>query len=182
MSAVPREFFTVDLKGLRARLAARAVSMGMTESDVLRSALSQALGEVGAAPSTVPINQVDLADSDPIKLSVRVGRRAAGVLDRNAHGAGISRGAYLTQLLAEAPPVASSADRAIGFAALGASCDALSLLSRDVRHLAQLLRSSTGAAALAYAERLLTLDADVRAHLALAAVALAKLSTARATP
>jgi len=35
-----REYFTVDLWGLRAALAARAAERRMTESDVLRSALA----------------------------------------------------------------------------------------------------------------------------------------------
>ena len=40
MARVLREFFTVDLRGLRAALAARAASNGLTESDVLRSTLA----------------------------------------------------------------------------------------------------------------------------------------------
>ena len=44
MPAAAREYFTVDLRGLRAALAARAARDGMTESDVLRSALATALG------------------------------------------------------------------------------------------------------------------------------------------
>ena len=33
---VAREYFTVDLRGLRAALAARAAATGMTESDLLQ--------------------------------------------------------------------------------------------------------------------------------------------------
>ena len=44
MPPVAREFFTLDLRGLRAALTARAAEQGVTESDVLRSALAAALG------------------------------------------------------------------------------------------------------------------------------------------
>ena len=44
MPVATREFFTVDLRGLRAALAARAARDGMTESDVLRCALATVLG------------------------------------------------------------------------------------------------------------------------------------------
>lgn len=55
MSTFPREFFTVDLRGLRAALAARATKDGATEADVFRSALVAAPGNgtISAAPSQV---------------------------------------------------------------------------------------------------------------------------------
>jgi len=43
MAAAAREYFTVDLRGQRAALATRAARDGVTESDVLRSALAVAL-------------------------------------------------------------------------------------------------------------------------------------------
>jgi hypothetical protein len=43
MSTTAREFFTVDLRGLRAELSARAALDGLTESDIQRSALAPAL-------------------------------------------------------------------------------------------------------------------------------------------
>ena len=38
MTSSAREFFTVDLRGLRAALSTRPAREGLTESDVLRSA------------------------------------------------------------------------------------------------------------------------------------------------
>jgi len=43
MAPVAREYFTVDLRGLRAALTASAARDGVTESHVLRSALAVAL-------------------------------------------------------------------------------------------------------------------------------------------
>jgi hypothetical protein len=52
-----REYFTVDLRGLRPALAARAAEHRMTESDVLRSALAAALD---ADPSIAITQETDL--------------------------------------------------------------------------------------------------------------------------
>src|SRR5450755_2599072 len=106
MSRVAREFFTVDLRGLRAALAARAADAGMTESDVLRSALAAALG-CGSGAVVMPPSTGDGPGplSCHVKLSVRLTRAAAFQLDRHACAAGLSRGAYLTRLIEGAPPV-----------------------------------------------------------------------------
>jgi hypothetical protein len=71
-------------------------------------------------------------------------------------------------------------DRAAGFAALSASANELALLSCDINHLTRLLRQGDVRAARAYADRHENLDADVRAHLDLAAAALAELAPAAA--
>lgn len=42
MNSTAREYFTVDLRGLRAALTARAARDGLTDSDVLRGALAVA--------------------------------------------------------------------------------------------------------------------------------------------
>ena len=181
--AVPgaaREFFTVDLRGLRAALAARAARDGMTESDVLRSALATALG----TSRTVlfdPARQsaADSRSASQVKLSVRLSRPAACRLNQDARAAGLSRGAYLARLVQGAPPVMSSADRAAACHALNNSSEELAIMSRDINHLTQLLRRGSVEAAKSYATRHETLDRDVRSHLALAAAVLADLSTMR---
>src|SRR5450755_2644757 len=100
MPPVAREFFTVDLRGLRAALAARAAEQGATESDVLRSSLAAALGGDQCSVD-IPSRCTD-QHSPPttqVKLSVRLTRLAAFHLDRNARVAGLSRGTYLTRLI-----------------------------------------------------------------------------------
>jgi hypothetical protein len=180
MPAAAREFFTVDLRGLRAALTARAVSQGLTESDVLRSALAAALGSAACSAKVEPPGQTDaLHIGGSIKLSVRLPRLIAHRLNLQARVAGLSRGAYLSRLIEDAPPVMASADRSAGFAALSVSSTELALLSRDINHLTQLLRGGASEAARQYRERLDTLDADVRAHLDQAALTLAELSSSR---
>ena len=180
MSATPREFFTVDLRGLRAALSRRATEAGITESDVLRSALAVALGDGGGDPLNSPTTG-DASTSQPqVKLSVRITCPAAERLDRKARAAGLSRGAYLTGLINAAPAVVAATDRRAGFAALSASAAELALLSRDIHHLTHLLRCGEFGPAQAYRERLETLDADVRQHLDRSAAAFAELAPPQA--
>jgi hypothetical protein len=72
MTSTAREFFTVDLRGLRAPLSARAARDGLTESDVLRSALAVALHEPDVASPTPVIGPRERSAIRHIKLSVRV--------------------------------------------------------------------------------------------------------------
>lgn len=166
--STPREYFTVDLRGLRAALSARAQAEAVTESDVLRSALVSKLGPdvVVSMPTSSPSGTTSTAQRLSLaKLSIRLTRRAAHRLDQNSRAAGVSRGAYLTRLIDGAAPVVASADRAALAKALTHSAEELAVLSRDIHHLTELLRQGSSQAASAYRERLQTLDADVRAHL-----------------
>ncbi len=156
MSATPREFFTVDLRGLRAALSRRATETGLTESDVLRNALAVALNDDQNRSATLNSSEADdIRESQPqIKLSVRILRPVAERLDRKARAAGLSRGAYLTGLIDGAPAVVAATDRRAGFIALSASAAELALLSRDINHLTLLLRRGEVRAAQEYRARL----------------------------
>jgi hypothetical protein len=180
MSATPREFFTVDLRGLRAALNRRATEAGITESDVLRSALAVALCDGRGDPLNSPATGDASASQPQVKLSVRITCPAAERLDSKARTAGLSRGAYLTGLINGAPAVVSATDRRAGFAALSASAAELALLSRDLHHLTHLLRCGEFGPAQAYRERLETLDVDVRQHLDRSAAAFAELAPPQA--
>jgi hypothetical protein len=178
MSSPSREFFTLDLRGLRAGLRSRAASLGLTESLVARGILAAALGVEridSSGPSAGPMT------TPQIKLSVRLPRTAASRLDRHARAAGLSRGVYLTRLIDGAPPVVASSDRAAMCNALNVSSNELALLSRDMNHLTQLLRQGSSAAARSYTARHGSVDRIVQAHLALAAPILAELSFMRST-
>ena len=178
--STPREYFTVDLRGLRPTLRARAARDGVTESDVLRSALAVVLGDPGVPLRSPGVASAASSRTAPhVKLSVRVSAPAARRLDLNGRAAGLSRGAYLMRLIDGAPPVIPLAERAAGFAALNASASEVALLSRDINHLAHLLRMGSVRAAREYQGRLETLDGDVRKHLALSAAVIAELMADR---
>lgn len=179
MAAAAREYFTVDLRGLRDALAARAAEDGVTESDVLRSALVTALGTGKPVLSTASSDATLVGSHAPhVKASVRLIRAAAHRLDRDARCRPVAwRAPGATD--PRAPPVLSSADRVAACAALNSSSEELAVMSRDINHLTQLLRQGSAEAARFYAARHETLDRDVRSHLALAAAVLADLSTMR---
>ena len=180
MAVTAREYFTVDLRGLRAALAARAAHDEMTESDVLRSALARALGTERVAACGSPKETAGgWPSASQVKLSVRLVRPAAVQLDHDARAAGLCRGAYLARLIQGAAPVASAADRVAMCAALNNSSEELGVMSRDIRHLTSLLRRGSVEAARSYTARHEALDRDVRAHLALAASVLADLAAMR---
>lgn len=175
-----REYFTVDLRGLRARLSAHAAEAGMTESDVLRSALAVALqAERGSTIAPLSVVGASLSRTTPVKLSLRLSPAAAHRLDLNARAAGLSRGAYLTRMIDGAPLVTASADRKAAVAALSRSSAELAVLSRDIHHLTRLLRQGSVEAARQYSERLENVDADVRLHLDRSGAVLAELAPAR---
>jgi hypothetical protein len=179
MSSPSREFFTLDLRGLRAGLRARAASQGLSESAVVRSILAAALA-AERSDSPVPSTGAPSPTTTPqVKLSVRLPKTASSRLEHNARAAGLSRGVYLIRLIDGAPPVVASSDRAAMSSALNASSSELALLSRDMNHLTQLLRQGSSAAAREYTARHESLDRVVRAHLALAAPVLTELSSLR---
>ena len=77
----------------------RATAQGLTESDVVRSALAIALGkEQGMIERPPAINDDRPPPTVQVKLSVRIARHSAFRLDRQARAAGLSRGAYLGRL------------------------------------------------------------------------------------
>ena len=180
MSSPSREFFTVDLRGMRAMLRARATSQSLTESAVVRGILAAALG-AERGDSSAPSTACGPMTAPQVKMSVRLPRSAASRLDRQARAAGLSRGVYLTRLIDDAPPVVASVDRAAMFNALNASSNELALLSRDMNHLTGLLRQGSFAAAREYTARHDSVDRMVQAHLALAAPILCELSLMRLT-
>lgn len=176
-----REFFTLDLRGLRTGLRARATSQSLTESAVVRGILAAALDAEHGDSSVPSAGVVGTVTAPQVKMSVRLPRSAASRLDRQARAAGLSRGVYLTRLIDDAPPVVASVDRAAMFNALNASSNELALLSRDMNHLTGLLRQGSFAVAREYTARHDSVDRMVQAHLALAAPILSELSFMRLT-
>jgi hypothetical protein len=78
MAPMAREYFTVDLRGLRAALAARAAERRMTESDVLRSALAVALD---ADPSIASTQDTDFGGAPRPRHPHHPRRKSSSPLD-----------------------------------------------------------------------------------------------------
>ena len=167
MNAVPHEFVTVDMRGLKPTLLARARERRVSVSVVVRDAVArlfpseQAALEASRAPGDM--NE----PSKTVKVSIRLATSEVRRLDAAARAAGLARAAFLSGLI-EGVNVLSSGGQREHLATLISSNAELSTLSRNIRNLADLLRRSESRAAQEYRSMLDTLASDVNKHLNLA--------------
>lgn len=191
MNTTAHDFVTVDMRGLKAALVARAQAERVSVSVLVRGAVARDLGLAADGEAS----RMDEASEHPssattVKLSIRMSAEEARQLAAGARAAGLSRGAYLAGLIGNVPVLSTGGGRAEHIATLMASCAELSTLSRNVHRLTALLRQANVEPARPYREMLDTLAGDVRRHLELAARVLADLQpqsrsarpTARSTP
>jgi hypothetical protein len=180
MNIPTHEFVTVDMRGLKAALVARAQAQRVSVSVLVRAAVERELGIVDASLEPEGAMRTAASAGSVVKLSIRLTSSEAEQLDAGARRAGLSRGAFLAGLLANVPSLTGdSASRVDCLAALTASSAELSTLSRDIHRLTALLRQGEVGPARHYRRLLDTLGDDVRAHLSLAASVLADLRPAR---
>jgi hypothetical protein len=191
MNTTAPDFVTVDMRGLKAALVARAQVERVSVSVLVRSAVARDLGlAAGRETSRIDALTAGPAGTGSVKLSIRMSAKEARQLAAGAHAAGLSRGAYLAGLIANVPVLSAGGCRTAHIATLIASCAELSTLSRNIHGLTALLRQANVEPARPYREMLDTLAGDVRRHLELAARVLADLqpqrrsarSTARSVP
>lgn len=168
MNTVPHDFVTVDMRGLKAALVACARERRVSVSVVVRDAVARALPtdeEAVLKASRAPVD-VDVP-SETVKVSIRLRAGEVRRLDAGARAAGLARAAFLSGLI-EGVNVLSSGGRRDHLAALISSSSELSTLSRNIRHLADLLRRSESRAAQEYRSMLDTLASDIDRHLTFA--------------
>ena len=175
MNTHSHDFVTVDMRGLKAALVVRAQAERVSVSVLVRSAVARELGLAMAAADKQATSAVATSSAASVKLSIRMTSEEASLLAAGACAAGLSRGAYLSGLIAKVPVLTSGANRTDHIATLVASSAELSTLSRNIHHLTSLLREGNVRPALVYRDMLDTLAGDVRRHLTLAASALADL-------
>jgi hypothetical protein len=176
MNTHSHDFVTVDMRGLKAALVARAQSERVSVSVLVRSAVARELGLAKAAVDQQAAAPAGSASSaTKVKLSIRLTSEEAERLAAGARAAGLSRGAYLAGLVADVPVLSAGASRTDHLATLIASSAELSTLSRNIHHLTSLLREGNVRPAQEYRAMLDTLAGDVRGHLTLAAGVLADL-------
>jgi hypothetical protein len=168
-----RDRISVDLRGLKAALIARAQAQGVSPSDVVRASLVAALGEgrTDARSDAVLPNRA----ADRVRLSLRLQRSDRDALLRAAHEARLSAGDFVVASMSSVAVLAPGRGPAAHLEALTQSCAELAELSRSLHHLATLLDQGASRAAQQYRGTLERLDDDVQAHLALASSVLADL-------
>lgn len=180
MNTPTHEFVTVDMRGLKAALVARAQAQRVSVSVLVRTAVEREFGRVDLSAEPEGAMRTAAPAGSIVKLSIRLASDEAEQLDAGARRAGLSRGAFLAGLLANVPSLAGgTGSRLDCLAALTSSSAELSTLSRDIHRLTALLRRGEVGPAQQYRRMLDTLGDDVRAHLNLAAGVLADLRPAR---
>jgi hypothetical protein len=180
MNIPTHDFVTVDMRGLKAALVTRAQAQRVSVSALVRAAVEHRLGLVDASAEPESAMRAAASADSIVKLSIRLTSSEAEQLDAGARRAGLSRGAFLSGLLANVPSLTGSAGSRLDcLAALTASSAELSTLSRNINRLTTLLRQGDVQPAREYRRMLDTLGDDVRAHLSLAASVLADLRPAR---
>jgi hypothetical protein len=175
MNTHSHDFVTVDMRGLKAALVARAQAERVSVSVLVRGAVARELGLGKVAADHQAASAGATSSAASVKLSIRMTPEEAEQLAAGARAAGLSRGAYLSGLIVNVPVLTSGANRTDHIATLVASSAELSTLIRNIHHLTSLLREGNVPPALVYRDMLDTLAGDVRRHLTLAASVLADL-------
>lgn len=178
MNTTAHDFVTVDMRGLKAALVARAQTERVSVSVLVRSAVARDLGLAADGEA----GRMDALTAAPasaasVKLSIRMTAEEVRQFAAGARAAGLSRGAYLAGLIANVPVLSAGGGRTEHIATLMASCAELSTFSRNVHRLTVLLRQANVEPAKPYRAMLDTLASDVRRHLELAARVLADLQS-----
>jgi hypothetical protein len=176
MNTTAHDFVSVDMRGLKAALVARAQAERVSVSVLVRGAVARDLGlAVEREPQRANMPGGGTSRAASVKLSIRMTAAEAQKIAACARAAGLSRGAYLAGLVANVPVLSAGGGRTEHIASLMASSAELATLSRNIHRLTALLRQANVEPARPYREMLDTLAGDVRRHLELAARALADL-------
>jgi len=180
MNTPTHDFVTVEMRGLKAALVARAQSQRVSVSELVRCAVARDLGlsVVEGGPQSVEVPH-GLGHAASVKLSIRMTAEEAAQLAAGARAAGLSRGAYLAGLVAHVPVLAGGASRVEHIAVLSESTAELATLSRNLYLLSTQLRRGEDESTRPQRLMLDTLARDVRQHLDLASSALADLQPRR---
>lgn len=175
MNTPTHDFVTVEMRGLKAALVARAQAQRVSVSELVRGAVARDLGLSTEGEPRIREMPHPAGHTASVKLSIRMTAQEASQLAAGARAEGLSRGAYLAGLVANVPVLSAGSGRAEHIAALRVSSAELATLSRNIHLLTVLLRQANVEPARAYREMLDTLAGDVRRHLDLAARALSDL-------
>jgi hypothetical protein len=178
MSNLSHDFITVDMRGLKAAIVARAESERVSVSAFVRRAVAR---ELEAHAPNIGQGRCP-KDSVPTKVSIRLPATEAQQLAARARANGVSIGALLARLAAGIPVFCDGGSRTDTRAALVESSAELSTLNRNVHHLTLLVAQGSIQAAQEYRAMLETLGDEVRRHLRLASAMLAESCSRRVRP
>jgi hypothetical protein len=103
MNTPTHEFVTVDVRGLKATLVARAQAQRVSVSVLVRGAVERELELADSSAQPERSTRATAARGPVVKLSIRLTSGEAEQLDARARQAGMSRGAFLAGLHSDVP-------------------------------------------------------------------------------
>ena len=173
-----RDRVTIELRGMRKRLNALAAARKMTTAALARKALGTLLDDE-PSDDQIGCNDTTASDAQVVKVTLRLSAAHAAALVTRARGADVSQGAYVAGLIDGTPPNPLPPDHANAVAALVGSTNQLAAMGADLNAFMRLLVRGSSTEIERYRAGILSLADDVRSHLALAALLVAELRSAR---
>lgn len=175
MATSSRDRISVDLRGLGARLHARAKMDGASPSAFVRSAVAKALDRSDGRQEFKDLVN-DRADrAHRARLCLRMKPVHAALVAAGARQSGLNLGDYVGGLVESVPVLVRGGGYRDHIAELRSSNCEMATLSRNIHRLATLLGQGDLQQARPYREMLDDVAGEVRAHLELAARVLADL-------
>lgn len=177
----PQQRIVVPMPGLMPSLRQLAEVRKMPMAAIMRMAVLPLLegGSADIDPGGCATDSAPITAGRPQQVKVNFYGRDYAELTRRARASALSRGQYLSALMAGAPPPAEPRDLSALTAQLLASNDRVAAMSVDLNAFLRVLGRVPVADLDRYRRGLQGLVADVRAHLKLAATALAEIDRAR---
>jgi hypothetical protein len=169
VSASSRDRITVDMRGMKGALEARARQLDIAPSEFVRTTLADALG-LAAASEGAPESRLT-PRSDRVRLCLRIRRSEREQLQLAAKEVGLTIAELMLVLMVKP----DHRDTISLIKVLSESNAELATLSRALSHLMHLLGQGSVRAALVYRDSLDRADGEVRAHLKLSAEGLSDL-------
>jgi hypothetical protein len=174
-----RDRVTIDLRGLRAQLQKHALLSQMTPAALVRQAVLAHLAPRPAeeSPGQNPLTMV--REKQLVKVTLRLPSGHAALMNLQARRADVSKSSYVAALIEGAPP---PKDHAQAVAALQASTDQLAVIATDLSAFLRIMHMVKPGATQElerYRAGVMTLNDDIRRHLAVAAQLVAELRPPR---
>lgn len=173
-----RDRVTIELRGMRERLNALAAARKMTTAALARKALGTLLDDE-QSDDQIGSNDTTASDAQVVKVTLRLSAAHAAALVTRARAADVSQGAYVAGLIDGTPPNPLPPDHANAVAALISSTNQLAAMGADLNAFMRLLVRGSSPEIERYRAGILSLADDVRSHLALAALLVAEVKSAR---
>ena len=174
-----RDRVTIDLRGLREQLHARATVNQMTPAALVRQAVLAYLApkSVDQKPDPKPLKYV--REEHVVKVTLRLPAGHAALMNYKARIADVSKSIYVAALIEGTPPPRNHAQ---AVAALQASTNRLAVISTDLSAFLRIMHAAKPGASQElerFRAGIKTLNEDIRRHLETASELVAEL---RATP